>query len=114
MSKQSRPIFSIAIAAIGAITEYSFVTPARSQAGAGVNTLGVARFAANNGDTVTVDVMGTAIVQTGGAITDGGLVETDASGRAIAHNTGIVVGRLIPGQSSTGAGQWVEVLLMPN
>ncbi len=114
MSRQAQPVLAVAVTASGAIAEYRFVTPACAQAGAAGNTLGVARFAAADKEAVTVDVIGTAIVETGGVIADGGLVETDASGRAVAKAAGVTVARLMPGQSSAAAGQFVEALLLPN
>jgi hypothetical protein len=114
MSKQSLSLYSLALAASGAIAEARFVTPAGAQAGAGVNTLGVSQFEAADTETVTVSVIGTAIVETGGAVAAGGLVESDASGRAIAKATGVAAARALPGQSSAGAGEFIEVLLIAN
>jgi hypothetical protein len=114
MSRQAQPILSQTITASGAIGEYRFVSPASALAGAGVNTLGVARVAAVDKDTIPVDVLGTAIVETGAALTAGGPIQTDATGRAIDKAAGVTVARLLPGQTATAAGQFVEVLLIPN
>jgi len=114
MSRQAQTIMSISLTAAGAIGEYRFVTPASLQAGAAVNTLGVARMAAASGDVIPVDVLGTAIVEAGAALTANSLLETDASGRAVNKAAGVAVARLLPGQTATAAGQFVEVLLIPN
>jgi hypothetical protein len=115
MSRQAQPILSQSVTANGAIGEYRFVTPASAQvAAAGVNTLGVARMAAADKDVIPVDMLGTAIVETGAALTAGGPLQTDASGRAIDKAAGVTVARLLPGQTANAAGQFVEVLLIPN
>lgn len=114
MSRQAQQIMGLSITATGVIGEYRFVTPACAQAGAAVNTLGVARMAAALGDCIPVDVLGTAVVEAGAALTAGGLLETDASGRAVNKAAGVAVARLLPGQVATAAGQFVEVLLIPN
>ena len=115
MSRQfAKTILDASITASGAIGEYRFVTPACAQAGAGVNTLGVARMAAASGEVIPVDILGTTLVETGAALTAGGLLQTDASARAIDKAAGVSVARLLPGQAATAAGQFVEVLLLPN
>lgn len=113
--QNSLPLLSFTMTAAGVIAANRFVTPAGAQAGAGVNTQGVARMAAAAaGDKITVDAMGTAVIEAGAAITAGSLVESDASGRAITKATGVAVGRLAPGESATAAGQFVEIILLPN
>ncbi len=114
MSRQSYPLLSLEVIASGAIAEARFVTPAGAQAGAAVNTLGVARVAAADKDAIPVDVIGTGIVEAGAAIAAGSLVETDASGRAVTRAAGPIVARLAPGQVATAAGQFIEVILITN
>ena len=114
MGKQSLPLLSLPVTASGAIAASRFVTPAGAQAGAGVNTLGVSRFDALDTETLTVDVIGTAIIETGGAIAAGGLIESDAAGKAIAKAAGVAAARALPGQSAAGAGEFIEALLLAN
>lgn len=115
MSKQSIALLTQTIIAAGIIAANRFVTPALAQAGAGVNTYGVAEAAAAAaGDKTPVTTHGTAVVETGAAIAAGALVETDANGRAITKAAGVTVGRLAPGEVATGAGQFVEVILINN
>ena len=114
MSRQAQPSVTLSITTTGIIAEYRFVTPAGAKAGAAGNTLGVARMAAASGDVIPVDAVGTAIVETGAAIAAGALVETDASGRAVTQSSGPKVGRVLPSQSSSAAGQFIEILLIPN
>ncbi len=106
------PILTLSRIATGAITAERFVTPAGAQAGAAVNTLGVARSDAATGAVLPIDVLGTAIVTAGGAIADGALVETDATGRAVTRTAGPIVGRAL--QAASAAGARIEVLLIPN
>jgi len=81
MSKQSISLLTLSIAAVGAIAANRFVTPARDQAVADENTLGVATTAATDGEVLAVDVMGTAIVEAGAAVAAGATLKADASGK---------------------------------
>ena len=127
MSRQACPIFALSALAATALLAERFV----SQSGAGTtngalttinvaqttlaatNTLGVVRQAAASGDKVTVDVLGSAIIEAGAAITAGATVSSDTVGRAIAWATGAAkVGMAL--QSATAAGQFIEILLIPN
>lgn len=114
MSAQSTSVLCHTIAAAGAIAAARFVTPALAQAGADANTLGVARFAAAAaGDKVPVDVLGTAVVEAGAAIAAGASLKSDASGRAITWATsGAKIGIAL--QAAGAAGEFIEVLLIPN
>lgn len=114
MSAQNTALLTLTVAAAGAIAANRFVTPAGAQAGADANTLGAARFAAAAaGDKIPVDVMGTAIVESGAAVTVNATVKSDASGRAIDWVTsGAKVGIAL--QAASAAGQMIEVLLIPN
>lgn len=106
------PLLPLSRIAAGAITAERFVTPTGTQAGAAVNTLGVARSDATTGQVLPVDVLGTAIVTAGGAIADGALIETDATGRAVTRSAGPIVARAL--QAAAAAGARIEVLLIPN
>jgi len=113
MSYQNIPVLPLTVALTGTVAVNRFVTPAGAQAGADANTLGVARSAGVSGDKVTVDVLGTAIVEAGAALSAGATVKSDASGRAITWVTsGAKVGLAL--EAATAAGQMIEVLLMPN
>lgn len=106
-------IFSTSVAATAAIAANTFVTGAGATAAAAGNALGVSRFDGDIGDQVTVDVLGSAVVIAGGVIADGALVEVGANGDAVAHAAGVPVARVL-GAGAAGAGQLVEVLLIPN
>lgn len=111
--QQSIPVLSLTAVAAGTIAANRFVTPAGAQAGADANTLGVCRQAAVATDKITVDVLGTAIVEAGAAVAAGATVKSDASGRAITWaSSGAKVGIAL--DAAGGAGQLIEVLLIPN
>ncbi len=113
MSHQSTPILALPVTLSGTVAANRFVTPAGAQAGADANTLGVARSAGVSGEKITVDVLGTAIVEAGAAISAGATLETDASGRGVTWATsGPKVGIAL--QAASGAGVFIEVLLIPN
>lgn len=98
----------------GALAVARFVTPAGAYPAAGGAAHGVTRTSADAaGDLVPVDVLGTAIVESGGVVTNGGPVKVDNTGRVVDHDsTNVKVARALNG--ATGAGQMVEVLLIPN
>jgi hypothetical protein len=112
--KQNKSNLTLSVVATGVIVAQRFVTPAGAQAGDGVNAYGVADSVAAVGERLPVINQGTAIVETGAAIAAGALVQSDAQGRAITKAAGITQGRLAPGEVSTGAGQFVEVILINN
>jgi hypothetical protein len=112
MSYNNIPILALTAVLTGTVAVNRFVTPAGAQAGAGTNTLGVARSAGVSGDKVTVDVAGTAIVEAGAAVSAGATIGVDASGRGITWASGAKVGLAL--EAAGAAGQMIEVLLIPN
>ncbi|MDP2805504.1 MAG: DUF2190 family protein [Gallionellaceae bacterium] len=112
--KNAISLLVLTMTASAAINANRFVTPAAALAGAGVNAQGVSDTDAAIGDKLAVHVLGTAIVEAGAAIAAGALIETDATGRAITKNAGVTVARLAPGEVATAAGQFIEVVLIPN
>lgn len=113
MSRQSIPILTLSAVAAGTIAASRFVTPAGAQAGADANTLGVCRQDAVVNDKITVDVLGTATVESGAAFSAGASLKSDASGRAITWATsGAKVAIAL--EAAGASGQMVEVLLIPN
>jgi hypothetical protein len=112
--KTNLSILALTAVATSAVTAARFVTHAGAHAGAAANTLGVSRTDAAVGQAFSVDVIGTAVVEAGGAIAAGAAVETDAQGRAVTKNAGPTVARLAPGESAVQAGDLVEVILIAN
>ena len=114
MSRQCNPLLTLTLGLTGTVVAERFVTGAGAQTGAAGNAIGVARTAGVSGNNIPVDVIGTAIVETGAAIAANALIEADASGRAVTKSAGVTLGRLAPGEVATAAGQFVEVLLIQN
>lgn len=113
MSKQNIALLSLSIAAVGAIVANRFVTPAGDQAVADENTLGVARSNAADGELLPVDVIGTAVVEAGAAISKGATLKSNAAGKAITWVTsGAKVAIAL--EAATGDGSFIEVLLIQN
>lgn len=113
MSRQSISLLALSVQLTAAAAACRFVKGTGVQAVADENTLGVTRTAGAVGETVPVDVLGTAVVETGGAFSKDDTIKVDAQGRAVVWaNAGAKVARAL--EASTGAGQFVEVLLIPN
>jgi len=107
-------LLTLTVLATGALTANRFVGHGGATAAAAGNALGVSRTAAAIGERAPVDVIGTTVVETGGALAAGALIEVDASGRAVTKSAGVAVARLAPGETASAAGQFVEVILLPN
>jgi len=110
---QNISLLTLTVALTGTVAANRFVTPAGAQAGADVNTLGACRVAGVATDKAPVDVLGTAIVESGAAVAAGATVKSDATGRAITWVTaGAKVGIAL--EAASAAGQLIEVLLIQN
>jgi hypothetical protein len=113
MSAQSVALLTLSLALSGNAAAHRFVTPAGAQADADDNTLGVARTAGTTGETIPVDVLGTAVVEAGADFAAGATLKADADGKAIPWDTsGAKVAIAL--QAAGAAGDLVEVLLIPN
>jgi hypothetical protein len=113
MSMQQNSIFALTLISSAALTANRFITPAGAAAGAGANTLGVNRQTVTaSGQAVTVDVIGTAIVEAGAAVSQFATVQSDATGRAITYSSGARTGIAL--QAASTAGNFIEVLLLQN
>jgi hypothetical protein len=102
-------ILSSSVVAAGALAAHRLVTPGGAYPFAGGPHFGATRTSGSVGDRVTVDVIGTAVVEAGGVVTAFGPVQVDAVGRVIDHDADTVVGRAMTGAAV--AGDFVEVLL---
>lgn len=113
MSHQNHPVLTLPMTLTGTVSAHRLVTPAGAQAGADAVCIGVARSAGVAGELVSVDVIGTAIVESGAAVAAGATLKSDASGRAITWATsGAKVGFAL--EAATGSGQMIEVYLLNN
>lgn len=109
---QNISVLTLPVIASGAIAAKRFVAYDGSQAAAGDTVQGVARSDAADGEDVSVDTLGTAIVEAGGAVSVGDSLEPDATGRAVPDTAGgnPQVARAL--ESATSSGQSIEVLLI--
>lgn len=103
---------TLSILAAATLTANRFVTAVGAVPAANANVIGVTRTGGSSGDMVPVDTLGTALVEASAAISAGAAIATTNDGRAVTHSTGAVVARAL--QAATGAGQFIEVMLIPN
>lgn len=115
MSAQSISLLTLSVIASAALSKFRAVTAAGAHGATDI--FGVTKTDGAIGDLVAVDVVGTTVIETGAAIPAGTkYVIADAQGRAIvggAAAANAVLGKLLPGQSASAAGQFVEILLTP-
>lgn len=110
---QKIALLTLTVTASGAVAPHRFVGFDGAVAGAGAKALGVSTFKAGDGQDLAADVIGTTVIETGGAIAVGEAVTSDASGRAAV--VGAEGGDAVNAHaldSATGAGEFIEVLLV--
>lgn len=112
MSKQSITILALSVLAAGQVEVHRFVTAAGAQAGDGQNSLGVSEFPAAGGEMLTVNALGTAVVEAGAAIAAGERLQSDADGKAVPKTTGATTAVAL--QAAAAEGDLLEVFLIPN
>lgn len=106
-------ILVLNVVAAGALATARGVTFAGAYPAANAAIHGVTRTsAAAVGDLVPIDVIGTALIESGAAVTAGLALACDATGRVVDFAAGVKVGRALT--AATAAGQMVEVLLFPS
>lgn len=119
MSAQQMPGLIYPINLIQDVPSKRFVNYSGALAGGTVSSapvLGVTDFGGVAGNTVPAILYGSAIVESGGALTSGtsstsfGVIP-DSLGRAVSAGANPPVARLAPGQSASGAGEFVEIIL---
>lgn len=111
----SLSILALTVSAANALASGRFVTQAGAYPAAGAAAFGVTRTsAAAAGDLVPVDVQGTALAETGAAVTLDAALMVDAQGRVVPLAAGgkFPVARAM--KTSVGAGEVIEVLLVPS
>lgn len=106
---------TLTVAAAGALAANRFVTQAGAYPAAGAAAFGVTRTsAAAAGDLVPVDVQGTAIVETGDAVTKDGALMVDSAGRVVPLTVGSKSPVARAMETAGAAGAFIEVLLVPS
>lgn len=111
MSKQGNAAHTITLQASIDIVKHRFITIAGAYPAAGAKGIGVTRTDIKTGGHVAVDVLGSAAVEAGAAITKGAELELDALGRVIPKAAGARVGYALDGAAA--AGGFVEVFIAP-
>lgn len=112
MSQQAKAVLALTVVATATITACRFAQSDGTLAGAGENALGIARSTVASGDPVTVDVLGTAVMECGGTLAVGDTIKSDASGKGVVWATS---GAKIAIALQAGvSGNFIEVLLIPN
>jgi hypothetical protein len=112
MAAASISILVLSLDAAGALATARGVTGAGAYPSAGAGIRGVTRTKADAaGDRVPIDVIGTALVESGGAVTKDAAQMIDATGRVLDKtSTNVVVGYALT--AAAAAGTVVEVLLV--
>ncbi|MBB6319251.1 capsid cement protein [Paraburkholderia tropica] len=113
MQQGNVSLLAASFTAGAAVLANRFIGINGQHAAAAANTIGVSRFDGAAGDLVTRDVLGTAIVEAGAAITAYAAIEVGADGKAVPHADGVVVARN-QDAAATAAGDFIEVLLVAN
>lgn len=107
-------ILTLTVAAAGALAACRAVTQAGAYPAAGGKAFGITRTSAEAaGDLVPTDVQGTAIVETGAAISFDADLMVDAQGRVVPLTVGAKYPVARAMQAAAGAGAFIEVLLLP-
>ena len=110
MASGSIALLSLPVTASAALAPFRGVTAAGAYPTAGAGIRGATRTAANPGDLVTADIVGTALMEAAGTCTLGGPLMVDVTGRVLDKtSTNVVVGYALTG--TTTAGAVIEVLL---
>ena len=113
-SNGSISLLCLTVIASAAVAGARFVTQAGGYAAAGGVAYGVTRTPGSAGDPIPVDVLGTAIVEAGAAITKDAALMVDATGRVVplagAGKSPVARAQ----EAATAAGDFIEVLLVPS
>lgn len=111
---QKIPVLTLTVLAVGAVTAHRFVGFDGAQLDSvGAEAFGAANFDAKDGDDLSVDVIGTTVIETGGAVAVGDDLISDADARAIVNPE--VGGEVVAAKAldaASGAGEFIEVLLV--
>lgn len=111
MQRGNISTLTLSIVASAVLVANRFVNQAGAYPAAGGLPIGVTRTAAAVGDLMAVDVEGTALVEASAAIPADSGIQVGADGKAAPLTTGTAVGRAL--NATSGAGELVEVLLIP-
>jgi hypothetical protein len=106
-------LLTMSFIAAGTLAQFQPVQATGVAAVAAGNAVGSANVSAVSGDLFPAVVLGTALFVAGGAIAVGALVEVHTTvTQVITKAAGIAIGRAL--NATSAAGDFVEVLLIPN
>ena len=113
----SIPILRLTRTAGATLAAARFVEADGTYPAAAGHALGVIDAAAKSGDLIAVMTLGLAVVEAAGAITEGVLIQADASGKAVTHvasgpGAGKALGRAMTAAATKG--DLIQVHLIPN
>ena len=106
-NKAKSAVVAVTMLAMNELIGNRFVSVKGRQATADDPIFGVVPVDAKAGESVAVEILGVSIVESGGAITQGDKVASDAQGCAIKSETG----QFLALSSASGANEPVKVLL---
>lgn len=109
---QKISILTLAVTAAVALEAERAVTAAGNYAAAAGNAFGVTNTKGAIGERVPTDVLGTTIATAGGIFAADAYLQVGASGKLVVQSAGKAVAQAL--QASTGDGDRVEVLWIPN
>lgn len=112
MSAQKIALLTLTASATAAITQNRFVGFDGAPAAAAGNAMGAAVNDAVIGDDFGVDVIGTTVIEAGGAIAEGAQIEVGADAKGVTLDAGVTVARAL--QEAAADGDLIEVLLIVN
>lgn len=112
MAKLSYPVLTLTRTLASTAKAHRFIGTDNAVAGAGANTIGVSQMPGASGEDTAVDMLGAVAIETGAAVTAGGLVQSDALGRAINKGAGVGTARALEG--ATAEGEFILCQLIPN
>ena len=111
---QKIPLLTLTVSAIGAVSAHRFVGYDGAQVNTvGAKALGVSVSDALDNDDLALDVIGTTVIESGGAFGAGDDLVSDATGAAIVNPA--VGGEVVQAHAldaAGGAGEFIEVLLV--
>lgn len=102
---------TLTVLATAALTANRFCTAVGALPTLKGNAVGVCRAGAATGELCPVDVLGTAMVECSAGIAAGAAINVTATGLAVTHTDGVIVGRALTGGAT---GELIEVLLITN
>lgn len=114
-NKASIALLTLTAIASATVAANRCITAAGAYPTAGGLPLGVTRSSGVSGDPIPVDVLGTAVVEAGGAITADTPVMVTSTGKVVAHDGDgdkHAIGRAL--EAAGADGDFVEVLLTPS